>query len=118
MRKQRVILEHRIHVALPRRQFAGRFTKNANGAARKLFKSGNQAQAGGFAACMFFASGDLTTAHNRNVILGPAAIGNKFPAFRYRRFPERDFGKFVVTIGLAAFVPQQRAGFAPLGYHR
>ena len=48
MGKQRIVLEHRIHIPLPGRQFAGRLTENTDGAAGELLETGNQPQAGGF----------------------------------------------------------------------
>ena len=99
MRKQRVILEHRIHVALPRRQFAGRFTKNANGAARKLFKPGNQAQAGGFAGAggpqhgekFAIANGDADAVHRPHVAVQPRNIIELYRVhvLRLRRLNDR-----------------------------
>lgn len=49
MGKQRIVLENGINIPLPRWQIAGGFTKDSDRPAGKLFKSGNQAQAGGFA---------------------------------------------------------------------
>lgn len=82
MRKQRVITENGIDVALPRRQLAGRFTKNANRAARELFKPGNQAQAGGFAGAggpqhgekLTVANGDADAIHRPYVAVQPRNI--------------------------------------------
>ncbi|CCK17660.1 hypothetical protein BN136_3670 [Cronobacter universalis NCTC 9529] len=49
MRKQRVILKHRVNVALPRRQLAGFAAKQANRAVAQLLKARDHPQAGGFA---------------------------------------------------------------------
>ncbi|VTP68598.1 Uncharacterised protein [Leclercia adecarboxylata] len=49
MGKERVVLKDGVDVALPGREFAGIFAKDSDGAAAKLFKARNQAQAGGFA---------------------------------------------------------------------
>ncbi|STQ11657.1 Uncharacterised protein [Enterobacter cloacae] len=49
MRKQRVVLEHRIDVSLPRRKLTRFFTEDCDCPAGELFKTGDQPQAGGFA---------------------------------------------------------------------
>ena len=49
VREQRVILEHGVHVTLIRRQPGGFFAMNTDGACARLFETGDQAQAGGFA---------------------------------------------------------------------
>ncbi|MNN47592.1 hypothetical protein D3C81_1620200 [compost metagenome] len=49
MREQRVVLEHRVDVALVGRQSGGFLAMDADGAGGRLLEAGDQAQAGGLA---------------------------------------------------------------------
>jgi hypothetical protein len=51
----------------------------------------------------------LAAAHDRDVVLGPAAIRHKLAAFSLRGFPEGDLVELVETVGLATFSAEQFA---------
>src|SRR5476651_1973391 len=56
--------------------------------------------------------GVSATAHNRDVILGPAAVRYELAAFSLRGCPEGDFLELVETVGLATLGAQQFAALA------
>src|SRR5450830_2093733 len=49
----------------------------------------------------------LPAAHDRDVILGPAAVRHELASFSLRGFPEGDLVELVEAVGLAPFGAQQ-----------